>query len=66
MKEGRTLVALATELDRQLETKEDYIVDTRDLGLQMIEPLIRTEEGNNEFGPPEPSLYVKINDVSRL
>lgn len=37
MKEGRTLVALATELDRQLETKEDYIVDTRSLALELVQ-----------------------------
>jgi len=34
MKSGRTLVELATELERQSKSKKDYIADTRRLSLK--------------------------------
>lgn len=37
MKEGRTLVELAQELDRQNKAKRDYIIDTRALSLDVTE-----------------------------
>jgi len=60
MKEGRTLVALAEELDRQQESKEDYIVDTRRIRMD-VESLI--DEGIRTSADPKivPTLAIDPN-----
>jgi hypothetical protein len=46
------LVALAEELERQKQTKRDYVVDTRTLGAKVIDGVMQiTVEGVGDFEP---------------
>lgn len=58
MKEGKTLVELAQEIERQREAKRDYIADTR--GLTMQTDCTLSISGNGDAMPVNPIAHRQI------
>lgn len=69
MKNGRSLVSLATELERQQETKKDYVADTRRLHMEPTDGgavAIAIEGAHERIGTYEPNAHAHRQIGSRV
>jgi hypothetical protein len=65
MKKGKTLTELARELDRQLESREDYVADTRNLTLKANGSTRLEIAGVGEYGVT-PHTHGQIADRLKI
>lgn len=63
MKQGRTLQELAVEVARQAGTKEDYVIDTREL--TMLTPPAEAEGGTPELNLPGVAEFPMTDHAQR-
>lgn len=66
MKAGRSLVDLATELERQRQSKKDYIADTRRLKMAVDRDDSVVLEGVNGGMPLRPTAHAQLAETLRI